>query len=122
MKLIDIKQLNEGIFDFLKRKEKPKLLEPSRYPNRQHVDQWMTDLVEYYKSEFPKDVWRLFCPSVADYIPARVHAGLSREIMSKHLETYRELKLQNPDAVKEALKHVSGHSIYNGGPNEDYPK
>lgn len=100
----------------------PKIPEPPRYPNRNEIEEWMIWKVKYFKAEHPDELWYLFCPSMADYLPLAIHTSFSRAVFQQHIICYNELKIQNPEAVVEALKHVVGYSIYNGGPNEDYPK
>lgn len=113
-------ELMEGLFDRFKQKAEPQ--KPPRFPDRNDIDGWMTQQVEYYKQAHPDSVWRLFCPSMGDYLPQAVHAGVSREAFAQHINTYRDLKHQNPEAVKKALSQVVDYNIYRHGPSEDYPK
>ena len=58
---------------------------------------------------------------MGDYLPLNVTAGTSRERFFEHIDTYNALKAKYPEAVQEAKKNVVDWSIFNGGPNADYP-
>lgn len=120
MKLHDL--IQEGLMSFFSKKKDENSDKPSDFPDRNNVDEWMQDTVEYYKKKYPDSVWKLFCPSTADYLLSRIHAGLSRDTMLKHLKGYRELKSKYPSDAKKALANVVDYYIYSGGPSEDYPK
>lgn len=95
--------------------------EPARFPKHNDIADWMAQKVAYYKSAHPDCVWKLFCPSMADYLPLTVHAAVSHEAMRAHSHTYLVIKREFPKESAQALAQVVDYCIYRGGPAEDYP-
>jgi hypothetical protein len=66
----------------------------------------MRGKIAYYREHYPDRAYTLFDISSGDYLPLTVH--VAGNFGREELESYRKLKLENPDLVKQA-KESTGH-------------
>lgn len=94
---------------------------PDRFPGFDNIESWMEEKAAYLAATSPENLYFLFCPSMADYLPLNVTAASSQERFFNHIDAYNALKAKYPEAAKKGKENVRDWSIFNGGPRADYP-
>jgi len=95
--------------------------EPDKYPNFNNVEEWMNKKVEYFAATNPNEMYKLFCPSCGDYLPALIVVGTSEKTLKTFLEQYREIKKRYPEMVKLAKANFNEYAYYRVGDPTDFP-
>jgi hypothetical protein len=88
----------------------PTKLSIERFPSSDKANDWMSKKVAYWAKNKPNELHNLFDPSSGDYMPLDVHVGSSWK--KEHLDHYRNIKKQYPDAVKKAKDSTQKYSSY----------
>lgn len=101
--------------------KKLEIPEPSRYPNSQNIVEWMDEKIAYHAYKFPDNMDSLFNPSSGDYIPLLIAVGASTEEFKKHIQHYRDVKSQYPEAVIKGKEGFLEYSYFRSGDPLDYP-
>lgn len=101
------------------KKEEP----PSRFPTAyEDANEWMNKVVDYWDRNKKDDLYFLFSPASADYLPMNVFIG--HRWHRENLIEYRKIKSRYPEAVEKAHKHATGIagsvSLSRIGDPEDY--